>query len=263
MAPATRRTFGSLLAASAVLACSAACSGTSGGGDAQPGGPSGEVLVAAAASLGGAFGEFERLLEVEHPDLDVVLVLAGSSTLRQQALAGAPFDVLATADEATMAEVVEAGLVAEVPDVFATNVLRLAVPAGNAAGVTGIEDVADPDLLVGLCAPDVPCGRLGRRALEAVDVEASPDTEELDVAALTARLVAGELDVALVYATDVAAAGGRLESIELPAAATLATSYPLALLAGAPNPEAAAAFAALVTSERGRAVLRDAGFGAP
>ncbi len=224
----------------------------------------GPVLVMAAASLADAFGELAEIFEDGHPDVEVGLVLGASSSLREQVLAGAPVDVIATADEATMEVLVDAGELSGIPEAFATNRLSLAVPAGNPAGVDGLDDLADPDLLVGLCAPGVPCGDLARQALDAAGVEASVDTNEPDARALSTKLAAGELDAGIVYATDVLVADGRLEGLELPpAAADLVNAYPVAVLDGAPNPEAAAAFVALVRSEDGRRVLSGRGFSLP
>ena len=62
-----------------------------------------DATVLAAASLGGAFGELAALYERDHPGARVALELAASSTLAAQVRAGARFDILATADERTVA----------------------------------------------------------------------------------------------------------------------------------------------------------------
>jgi molybdate transport system substrate-binding protein len=162
-----------------------------------------------------------------------------------------------------MDDVVAAGAVAGEPVVIATNDLQLVVPTGNPAAVRSLADLARDDVLVGLCAAGVPCGDLARRALDAADVEATVDTEEPDVRALLAKVAAGELDAGIVYRTDVAAAGERVEGIELPADAQQVTRYPVAVLAGSAVPAAAVAFVAFVGSARGRAILASHGFGPP
>jgi molybdate transport system substrate-binding protein len=193
----------------------------------------------------------------------VALSFGGSSTLATQVVQGAPADVLVTASEETMAPVVGADLVAGTPRVVATNVLELAVPRGNPAGVRGLADLADPDLRIALCAPQVPCGAVSRELLDRAGVTAAPDTLEQDVRAVLTKVELGEVDAGLVYATDVRAAGDAVQGIELPEASRVPTAYPVAVLAGAPHPRAAAAFADLLASEQGRAALRDAGFSAP
>lgn len=249
------RTRRLLVAATAALV---AC----GGGPPEDGGR-GELVVSAAASLTDAFRAVEAAFEVSRLDVDVVLNLAGSSTLRVQILEGAPVDVYASADSANMARVVAADLTAGEPVVFARNRLRIVVPADNPGAVTDLADLAREELLVGLCAEEVPCGAHARRALRRADVEPAVDTWEPDVRALLTKVAEGELDAGIVYATDVASAGGAVEGLELPAGARVVARYPIAVLRDAPRPEAARAFVAFVLSAEGRSILRDHGFEVP
>ncbi len=221
------------------------------------------VLVSAAASLTDALGELEVEFEAAHPELDVVLNVAGSSTLREQVLAGAPVDVFAPASEAIMQEVADSGVVAGRPVVFAGNRLAIAVPVGNPAGVVGLDDFADPDLLIGLCAPTVPCGDLARRALALAGVAASPDTNEPDVRALLTKIQAGELDTGIVYASDLVARGDDIAGITIPDDFNVAAAYPIAVVTNGANPDGAAAFVEFVATEEARAILEANGFTAP
>ncbi len=225
--------------------------------------PAGEVLVSAAASLTDAFQDMEIAFEQSTGDIDVVLNLAGSSTLREQVLEGAPADVFAVANSETMADVVAAGLTAQEPVVFATNRLVIAVPVDNPASVTGLDDFAREDLLLGLCIEGVPCGDFARRALDAAGVVAAIDTNEPDVRALLARIAEDELDAGITYVTDVASAEGEVVGIDMPAAAAIRADYPIATLADAPNPVGAQAFVDFVLGEDGRAIMARHGFGAP
>jgi len=222
----------------------------------------GSITVFAAASLTDAFTALADAFEARHPGTSVALSFAGSSTLREQLLAGAPGDVVAPADEATMDQLVETGVAAG-PTAIATNELQLVVPAGNPGDVEGLADLADDDLLVGLCAEPVPCGRLGRAALAAARVTASVDTEEPDVRALLTKVAAGELDVGLVYRTDVLAGGDAVEGIVLPADQVPATRSPIAVLTDTHADALSGAFVAFVASPAGQAVLAEHGFGPP
>jgi molybdate transport system substrate-binding protein len=219
------------------------------------------VVVFAAASLTDVFSDIERAFEAAHPELDAVVSLGASSTLREQVLDGAPADVIATAGQPVMDQLVDAGVIDGPPIVFGANRLSLAVPAGNPGRVTGVDDLADPELLIGLCDEAVPCGALAREALATVGVVPSLDTAEPDVRALLAKLAAGELDAGLVYATDIAAANGAVTAIDLPAPAALGLDYPAAVLASGPNPAGARTFVEFVTSPAGRDVLVAGGFG--
>jgi molybdate transport system substrate-binding protein len=223
------------------------------------GGDDDALLVFAAASLTDALAEVEAAFEQAEPGVDVRLNLAGSSTLREQILAGAPADVFVSADVANVATLVAEGAADGESTVVATNELQLVVPAANEAGVAGIEDLADPDLLVGLCAPEVPCGALALDVLREAGVDPAADTEEPDVRALLAKVVDGELDAGIVYRSDVVAAGDAVRGIDLPGSGPVAEYAAVAVDA---DDEVAAAFVAYLTGA-GRAILAEHGFGPP
>ncbi len=223
----------------------------------------GEVLVSAAASLSDGFGALEAAFEAEHPGVDVILNLGASSTLREQIAEGAPVDVFAPASVDIMQAVVDAGMVLGEPQVFALNRLQIAVPAGNPAGVSGLDDFDRPELWLGLCNAAVPCGSLARQVLARAGVDPAIDTEEPDVRALLSKVASGELDAGIVYASDVVAAGETVEGIEIPAEANVTAKYPIALLVKAPNLPGATAWVEFVLSPPGREVLIENGFTVP
>ena len=249
----SRRVIGKLVTLVLVALCVAACSGT----------PNNQILVSAAASLTGAFAEVESAFEVANPEIDVVLNLASSSTLREQILEGAPADVFASASLANMEVVVAAGEVTATPATFARNMLQIAVPVGNPAGISGLEDFANKELLIGLCAEGVPCGDFGREALAKAGVTPAVDTNEPDVRALLTKIEAGELDAGLTYVTDVLSAAGGVEGVDIPESVNVIAAYPIASLANGPNPEGAAGFVAFVLSAQGQAIMASYGFSSP
>ena len=222
--------------------------------------PQDRLEVFAASSLTEVFEQLGQAFEDENPGVDVVLSFGGSPGLAQQVLSGAPADVLATASPATFQTVVDAGDAAE-PVVFARNRLQIAVPADNPGRVTGLSDLTDPERTIALCAPAVPCGAAAVAVFAAAGLTPSVDTEEQDVRAALAKVVLGEVDAALVYRTDVLAAGDRVRGIDVPEAAEAVNDYPIAVTTGARNPEGAAAFVSFVLSAEGQALLGAAGFG--
>jgi molybdate transport system substrate-binding protein len=248
------------LAGVVVTGCAGGAEGV-GTSDTDPAaGRSGTVTVFAAASLTDAFTELADQLMADNPDLDIRFNFAGSSALATQITQGAPADVFASANQSQMAVVTDAGRQDGDPTVFTGNVLEIAVPAGNPGEVTGLADFADPDLTLAVCAPDVPCGAAAAQVFEAAGITAAPDTEEEDVRAALTKVELGEVDAALVYASDVQSAGSDVEGIEFPEAGEAVNEYPICVLADAPNPGAAQAFVDLVLSDEGQAVLADAGF---
>ena len=245
-------------AAALVVVLAAAC-GPAGDGAVEPGRVRGTITVLAAASLQEPFTELGRLFEDRHPEASVRFSFDASSTLARQVEAGAPADVLATADEASMAPVADAGLVSP-PAVFARNRLAILVARGNPLRVGGLADLDRPDLDLVLCAPEVPCGRLAAEVLGRAGVAARPRSFEPNVKGVATKVTLGEADAGIVYTTDVRAAGTKALGIEIPAPENVVTTCPLAAMHAAPNPAAAARFVELVRSDEGRRVLAAAGF---
>ncbi|MFO7250941.1 MAG: molybdate ABC transporter substrate-binding protein [Actinomycetes bacterium] len=240
----------------AVLA-PAAVSGCGSGGSAGGGG--GEVTVFAAASLTETFTELGEIFEAEHPGTTVRFNFGSSATLAQQIVQGAPADVFAAANPATIKTVTDASL-ADAPTTFARNRLQIAVPKDNPAKVDELKDLADPKVKVALCAEQVPCGAAARKILDAAGLTVTPVTLEQDVKATLTKVALGEVDAALVYRTDVLAAAGRVTGIPFPEADEAVNDYPIAVLTTAPSADQARRFVDLVLSQRGKDVLTKAGF---
>lgn len=241
---------------------SGATSGATGGAtdDATAGDLSGDLTVFAAASLHGVFTELGDTLMAANPDLTVTFSFAASSALAEQVNSGAPADVLATASAATMEQVGD--LVVD-PVTFATNTLVIVTPADNPGGVTGLADFTNPDLRIAVCAEEVPCGAAAAKVFTAAGLTPSVDTYAENVTAALTLASTGEVDAALVYATDALSAGDAVTTIEFPEAAEAVNANLVGVLADAPNPAAAQAFVDLVLSPEGADVLRSAGFGTP
>jgi molybdate transport system substrate-binding protein len=248
----------SALVASVALAVLLPLSACSGGSEVEPK----TLTVYAASSLTTAFEELGETFEGEHDGVEVELSFAGSSDLVAQIQQGAPADVFASADEANMAKLVAGDLAAGDPVVFATNTLQIAVPPGNPAGVTSLDDLAG-DLNLVVCAPEVPCGAAAAQVAEAGAVALRPVSEEQSVTDVLNKVASGEADAGLVYVTDVRGAGDAVEGIAFPEAESVVNRYPIVPVVDAEQPDLAQDFVDLVTSDEGRDVLREAGFGLP
>lgn len=225
--------------------------------------PTGTLTVFAAASLKTTFTQIGKRFEQAHPGVTVTFSFAGSSDLVTQITNGAPADVLASADQATMTRVVDAGLTAQPPVAFATNVLTIVTPPGNPKGVASFADLARSGTAVVVCAPQVPCGAATERVEEAAGVTLAPVSEEGSVTDVLTKVESGEADAGLVYTTDARGAAGKVDDVPFPESSGAVNTYPVAPLTGAAQPELAREFAAYVAGSPGQAVLRAAGFGAP
>ena len=225
-----------------------------GGQDERP-----ELVVLAAASLTDVFGVLATGFEEEH-DVDVTFSFGSSTDLAGQAADGAPGDVLATADETSMQVAEDAG-VTEGVTTFATNVLVLVTPPGNPAGV---QSLADLDRATWVrCADEVPCGRVALDVLAEAGVATRPASLEDDVRATLDKVVSGEAEAGLVYASDAAAAGDAVATIAIDGAKEHATSYVAATLVQGDDPGLSRAWVDLLTSASGRRALTASGFTVP
>lgn len=216
------------------------------------------VMVFAAASLTEAFSQIEDTFESSHPEIDVVLNIAASSSLAAQILEGAPVDVFASADESNL------NLVADrvVGDVvtFARTRLQIITEAGNPLGITSVADLARPSILFVTCDPTVPIGRYTAEVLARAGVELRPVSLEESVKGIVTKVTAGEADAGIVYATDVLATGSSASGVEIPEEINVAVSYPIARFSSSrPSQE----FIEFLSSDEARAVLSKFGFELP
>lgn len=219
-----------------------ACGGGSAGSVGQG------VTVLAAASLTEAF---EGLGGGD----DVTYSFAGSPQLVAQVEAGAPVDVVATADPEAMDRLARKGLV-DAPRIFAGNRLAIAVEPGNPQRIHGLDDLARNWLKVVLADPAVPAGRYAGQALERGGVRVGPVSLELDVKAVARKVAAGEADAGIVYATDVSAGS----SVAIPDASNVVATYPVAVVRASANRPAADAFVDRLLGKPGRDALAARGF---
>jgi molybdate transport system substrate-binding protein len=253
------------IATATVLAVLTAA-GCSSGGKTEPAGAqqvSGTVTVFAAASLTETFTTLGKQFEAAHPGVKVVYSFGASSALAEQINQGAPADVFASAAPKNMQQVRDKGEVTAAPVTFVRNQLEIAVPKGNPGHITGLADFGKPGPKLALCAEQVPCGAAAKTVFEAAGITPQPVTREQDVKAVLTKVTLGEVDAALVYRTDVKAAGDKVEGIDFPESGKAVNDYPLAPLAHAPNAAAAAAFVDFVKSDAARAVFVAAGFETP
>ncbi|MEV4902759.1 molybdate ABC transporter substrate-binding protein [Citricoccus sp. NPDC055426] len=238
------------------------------GADLDAGETDATLTVFAAASLGEAFEELADGFEAEHPGVEVEYSFAGSSSLVEQILAGAPADVFASANEVNMTKVTDAGEGASAPELFATNVLTLITPPDNPAGIQTLEDAAAEDVKLVVCAPQVPCGDASAALAADAGVELAPVSEESQVTDVLGKITSGEADAGLVYVTDATGAGDAVRSVPLENAGSAVNNYPISVLRaaeenGAGQPELAQDFIDYVRSEDGQSLLEDHGFGQP
>jgi molybdate transport system substrate-binding protein len=216
-----------------------------------------EIVVLAAASLTQTFTEISDKFELANPGVKVTISFAGSATLAEQIKQGAPVDVFASASNSAMLSV--ANEISN-PKTFASNRVVIAYPSANPKNIVTSQDLNNKDLIWIQCDHQVPCGAAADKALAVDGVTAQPKSLEPDVNSVLNKLIAGEVDAAIVYLTDVFA-NSNLTSLEFRDKVSAATSYSIGTSSVA-SP-AAQAFVTFVLAQSGQDVLIAAGFDAP
>ena len=216
-----------------------------------------EIVVLAAASLTQTFKEISDKFELANPGVKVTISFAGSATLAEQIKQGAPVDVFASASSSAMLSVAN-----EIPNpkTFASNRVVIAYPSANPKNIVTSQDLNNKDLIWIQCDHQVPCGAAADKALAVDGVTAQPKSLEPDVNSVLNKLIAGEVDAAIVYLTDVFA-NSNLTSLEFRDKVSAATSYSIGTSSAASA--AAKAFVTFVLAQSGQDVLIAAGFDAP
>jgi len=185
---------------------------------------------------------------------------AGTPTLVTQIENGAQADVFASADTANMDRLEKDGLLAETPRVFAHNKLEMVVSAGNPKGIHSLADLARSDIVYISAGPTVPAGRYASQILARAGVTVTPKSLETDVRSVVGKIELGEADAGIVYVTDVAASGVKVQGVPIPDSENVVATYPVAALKSASNPAWAEAFIGDLLSAQGQAALHRYGF---
>lgn len=227
-----------------------------------------QVTVSAAASLTDAFKELAPAFEASQPGVTLRFNFAASGTLLQQIKQGAPVDIFASADQATMNRASEAKLIApETRRDFARNSLVLIEPGQQAVGLKTLQDLERPEvrrIAIGKTA-SVPAGRYTQQSLEGAALWQSLQTKLVladSVRQVLDYVSRGEAEAGFVYRTDALAAGNKVH-IVLTASHHDPVSYPVARTSEAPQPQLAQAFLDFLQTKQAQTVLQRHGFTQP
>ncbi len=224
----------------------------------------GDLTISAAASLTDSFTALAKQFRRDNTGIKVRLNFGSSQTLVTQIQAGAPTDILASADLTSIEKLVTSGNVVVAPKVFARNSMAIAVKPGNPKSVRSVADLATLQF-VALCGKTVPCGVYAASVLTRAGVSLieSKVTRGIDVKSTLSAVTTGDADAAIVYRTDVLAAKSTVVGIEIPAAQNVKAMYGIAPLRGTKSVTNAKAFIDFVLSEKGWQILKTYGFERP
>ena len=217
-----------------------------------------DAVVAAASDTRDAFAEV-AVLAKQGSDVDIGFVFGSSGLLREQVLAGAPYDVYVSANAAFVDEVVGAGFGdPSTRDEFAVGRLAIISADGNELP-SEVREVAGYSRVVIANPAHAPYGVAAREVLQtlALSDELSGRLVLADNVADAVRIVrAGQADLGIVALSLVVNEPHLVveESLHQPIRQTLVVTT-----RGSDNP-AAQAFVAALQSAEGRAILRRYGF---
>lgn len=230
--------------------------------------PAVSLNVFAAASLTESFNEIASAYQKSHPNVTIKYNFNGSQILEQQIANGAPANVFASADLATMQKASDAGLV-ESSQVFVKNRLVVIIPSNNPGHITSLKDLARKGVKIDIEATAVPAGKYSRQAI--ANMSKSPDygsnfannvlanvvSQEENVKAVVQKISLGEADAGFVYRTDVTAAvASKVTVIDIPDPFNVIAQYPIAVVKNSANVQAAQDFVNFVLSTPGQAILQ-------
>ena len=226
-----------------------------------PAGAAADLTIGAAASLREPVTELARRHEAETGER-VRLVFAASSALAAQVRAGAPLDLLLSADAEISSRLFESGDASR-PTPFASNQLVVLLAPRVSEAFETPDDLTKPALRrIAIANPAVPVGRYARAwlaregRLDALRGRIVP-TEH--ARATLAAVEQGHVDAAVVYATDARIARHATVALRVPPERHPPIVYAASTVArgeGGSGP----AFLRRLLSPEGRAAFERAGF---
>ena len=216
------------------------------------------LIVFAASSLTESFTSLGRQFEQAHPGTRIQFSFLSSPALATQLIEGAPADVFASASIKDMATVVDR---VSKSYLFAANRVVLAIPRANPLRIKRVQDLNKPNVKWIACAHQVPCGVAADAALAAEGtVKSKPISLESKATSVVTKIIAGEVDAAIVYRTDIVANRKFLREIPFKNSEAAMTKYPIGVVKKSAHPALAKAFVDLVLSIKGLKLLSRAGF---
>jgi len=184
------------------------------------------VTVFAASSLTKAYTALGQKFMAGHSQITIKFAFGSSTALAAQISAGASADIFASADTTSMATVAS-----QFPAAvnYVTNQVVLALPKNSS--ITKFSDLNGKVTWI-QCGHTVPCGIAADSALKSEGVvTSSPVSLEATASSATAKLLAGTVDAAILFKTDVVANPTKLKYIPFTNPAAAMSQYQIGLSA--------------------------------
>lgn len=222
--------------------------------------------VSAAASLTGALKEINTLYTARNPNVAITPNYASSGILQTQILNGAPVDVFISAAAAQMDTLQKAQLIMEdTRRDLLNNKVVLIVPVDSTLGISSFKDlVGDTVKKVAIGDPkSVPAGTYGQQAFDEFGITSRVQPKLIlgsDVRQILSYVESGNVDAGIVYLTDAKNSGNVKVVANAPDEINAKVVYPVAIVKGSRNTEAARDYLNFLFSDSCRAVFEKYGF---
>ena len=222
------------------------------------------ILVLAASSLSDALNELQKDFGLEN-DIVVNISYGGSQMLAQQISSGAPADIFISAGESPVIFLSNKNLV-ETPSIgILSNQLVLATKKLSNIQIASLGDLKTPAIKnIGIADPDLaPAGAYAKEALNNIGIWNDIQPKLVfgsDARSVLAYLESGNVDAALIYATDakVSAKVDVWDIIEAKSYSKIV--YPAAIIDTTSNRTSAIKFLDFLRNTHSQEIFRKYGF---
>lgn len=224
-----------------------------------------EITISAAASLKDAMDVIQENYQKKHPEVKLKFNYAGSGSLQQQILQGAPVDLFFSAAKDKFEKLVDEGLIEKKDGIdLLGNELVLIVPIEDDV-MTNLEDLTEEKVdKLSIGTPDsVPAGQYAQESLKAMGLWEAIEPKIVyakDVRQVLSYVETGNVDAGLVYKTDAMISDKVKIVTTVPPNTYPPIVYPVGIIKDSKHCEAAKQFYQYVQSDAALKVFEDYGF---
>jgi molybdate transport system substrate-binding protein len=225
-----RRTLAPIIAVLLLLAaCDDSGSDEPRGGGA--GGKGGAVTIFAPPGLTRPLEVLTTVFQKEAPGATFEFTFGRKKELQQRMQRGNPPDLYID-DSGAMESVANSDQAQGPPVDVGFDLMQLVVPKGNPKGVVeGLAAFGNGSPVVsGLCERTLACGYAATQVLGSAGVSPAPDVVNPNATDLLQAVVRGEVDVALLYRTEIRPRFFRTSVLQVPSANNVRVDYQVVLL---------------------------------
>lgn len=225
-----------------------------------------ELNISAAVSLKDALNEIQKNYQAKAPNVTLLFNLGASGTLQQQIEQGAPADIFISAAPKQMNDLEAKNLVNKATRKnLVENKLVLIVPQNSTLGLEKFEDITKPGVqkfAIGEPAV-VPAGQYAQQVLNKMGLWGQVKDKAVqakDVRTVLAYVETGNVEAGIVYKTDAASSPKVKIAATAPEGTHEPIVYPVAILSGTKQQQAATDFLAYLTGPESKAIFEKYGF---